>query len=261
MQEKVVVYLIRGGHHQDQRDKLRTLFSSEHFTLVMPNIPLDHHSTENKNYYKNEAYQIGWCLSDCRENYEKSSCIILKDSCKCTAKKEFIYEVIYGSLNNDNPFDVCYLSRYMDKCHLYSNRRKIVKTPFGFAKTSYPHGSDALLFTQKGRDAILGIKPMKNGEFFKPRDTFEKSLHYHVSKGHLDAFCVFPNLFFFDISLSISNRDYIKTNECEDVQNDSDVNKKNCTINIYVAAIIIIILFILIVWAAICVSPSGFSEI
>lgn len=256
MEEKVVVYLIRDGHHSDQRDKLRSLFKSEHFILIVPNIPLE----ENRHYHSNEAYQIGWCLSDCRENYKENSCIILKDSCKCVAKKKFIYEIVYGALNNDKSFDVCYLSKYMDKCHLYSNRRKIVKTPFGLAKTSSPHGAEALLFTRNGRDVILGIKPMKNGEFFKPRETFEKSLHYNISKGYVDAFCVFPNLFFFDISLSTSNQDYIKVNECEDIQNSLTTKNKTCTINIYVATIIIIILFILIVWAAICVSPSGFSE-
>ena len=120
-------------------------------------------------------------------------------------------------------------------------------------KTQSPHGVQALLFTPGGRDVILGAKPMKNGDFFKARESLSKSLNVHIVKGDLDAFCVVPNLIAYDISLALEDRDYLKVNECAPVL--SLKVPGSSSVNIYVAALIIIILLILIIWAAVHVAP------
>ncbi len=254
MEGKVVVYVIRDRHHEDRRHIVQKLFRTKDFTVVIPDIPYDSIDSDAKNpYERQEAYQVGWCLSDAKEKYPKQPVLILKDSSLCVVNPDTVYKVIYGVINNDTPFHVCYLCRWNDKCHLHSHRRKLKGLAMYVAKTQSPHGVQALLFSPTGRDTLLGQKPMKNGDFFKARESLSKTLHAHIVHGNLDALCVMPNLIEYDIRLALEDDDFVKVNECTSVLHSGDVHPN--AINIYVAALIIIILLFLIIWAAICVAP------
>jgi hypothetical protein len=245
----VVVYIIRDEHHQDRRMRLRSLFSSDIFRVIVPNIPF---TDEDSTKEKREAYQVGWCLSDAKESFPKNPVIVVKDSSLCVADSETVSGVISSCLSVGD-FHICYLCKWSDKCHLYSHRKEVSHTKNSIAKTQSPHGVQALLFTPEGRDLVLGIKPMKDGEFFRARGSLSKSLNHHIVRGHINAFCVVPNLVAFDISLATDDEDFLKVNECEPV-NYPIVDGGN-GVNVYIAIIIIVILFIVLVWAAIAASP------
>lgn len=248
---KVVVYLIRDVHEEDHRKRVQKMFRHENFTVIAPDIP---YKEDVVGYNTQEAYQIGWCLADSRENYPKQPVIVLKDSSMCLSGSNTIYNVVSEALNNnDHNFDVCYLCKWKDKCHFYTNRQQISKTSYSLVKTRNAHGCQALMFTPQGRDIILGVKPMRNGEFFKGRVSFDKTLHTHVANGSIIASTISPNLFTYNLGLAVNDEDFLKVNECDAIH----LNKASKSpINYYVAVLILVILFALIVWAAICVSPQ-----
>lgn len=253
MKDPIVVYVIRDVHHEDRRSKLVGLFKDDDFHVIIPDIGYDVTETPDNVYNRHEAYQVGWCLADAKENYPTQPVLIIKDSSLCVADPDTISEVVYSSLNAGGNFHICYLGRWNDKCHLHSKRKKIRGTMSHVAKTQSPHGVQALLFSVMGRDVVLGLKPMKNGKFFKARESISRTLNLNIVRGNLDAFCVVPNLIAYDISLAQEDEDYLKANECTTVLGFGNTNSNS--INIYVAVLVIIILLILIVWAAISVSP------
>lgn len=258
MEGQVVVYVIHDEHHEDRRSRIRNIFKKKDFHVVYPEIPYKDVDMEVGNrryelYDRHEAYQAGWCLADAKEKYPANPTLIIKDSSLCAADQDTVSDVIHSSLSNKESFHVCYLCKWNDKCQLHSRKKRVKGTMSHLAKTQSPHGVQALLFTPEGRDVVLGVKPMKNGEFFKARESLGKSLNVHIVKGNLDAFCVVPNLIAYDISLALEDRDYLKVNECAPVL--ALGGSGSSAINIYVAALVIIILFIIIVWAAIYVSP------
>ncbi len=254
MEGKVVVYVIRDRHHEDRRHAVQKLFRTKDFTVLIPDIPYDSIDSDTTNpYERQEAYQLGWCLSDAKEFYPKQPVLILKDSSLCVADNNTVYNAIYGVLNNDTPFHVCYLCKWNDQCHLHSHRKQLKGTAMYVAKTQSPHGVQALLFSVNGRDTLLGLKPMKNGDFFKARESLGKTLQAHIVHSNLDALCVMPNLITYDIRLAQKDDDFVKVNECTSVLHFGSSSPN--AINIYVAALIIIILLFLIIWAAICVAP------
>jgi len=258
MEGKVVVYVIHDEHHEDRRSKIRNIFKKRDFHVLFPEIPykdvdMEVDGKRYELYERHEAYQVGWCLADAKENYSKNPVLVIKDSSLCAADRDTVSDVIHSSLSNSESFHVCYLCKWNDKCQLHSRRKKIKGTMSSLVKTQSPHGIQALLFTPDGRDVILGVKPMKNGEFFKARESLGKSLNVHIVKGNLDAFCVVPNLIAYDIGLALDDRDYLKANECSPVL--AFGVSGSSSINIYVAALVIVILLILIIWAAVCVAP------
>lgn len=250
MEDKVIVYIIRDEHHEDHRSKVKSIFHSDHFIIEMPEIPLN----EDLGSERREAYQVGWSLSDAKEKYKNYPVLILKDSSLCVADKFTVYDVIFSSLKSGK-FHVFYLCKWNDKCHLYSRKQKVKGSNSHIVKTQSPYGIQALLFTPEGRDVIIGSKPMKNGEFFRARNSLSKSLNKNIAKGYIDAFCVVPNLIAYDIGLASDDKDFLKLNECAPILRFN--SETNGAVNVYIAVIIIFILLVIIIWAAIVVYPRS----
>lgn len=248
----VVVYVIKDSISSDYRAKVAQLFENKDVEVRIPDIKYGDILSENHLPERQEAYQVGWCLTDSKDTYPSNSVLIVKDSSTCFAGKEILNKVLREIRKIKHTFHVCYLGKWGDRCHLYSQRTRIKGTNYDIVKTSFPHGIQALFFSPEGRDVILGAEPMKNGEYFRARGSIAKSLTSNIRRGNLDAYCVTPNVIDYDLSLSLKDEDYLKLNQCEGVLR---IDESKSGINRCVAIFVIIILLIIIVVAAITVYP------
>lgn len=250
----VVVYILQDGI-EDRRAEMKTFFKETEdlkYKIILPEIHYQskHNSIHPKEAHK-EAYHVGWCLLDAKENYPDQNIIILKDTCLCNASQETLQTILQKYIEQSSEFHLGYLCRWEDKCHFHSDKKPI--TGGYIAKTVSPNGLQALMVTPEGREILVGAKPMKNGHFFKPETSLNDHLNREIYNGNIEAICVVPNLFSYDIRQAQSNEDFVKVNECESVP--SGLYSKGSSINQYIILLIIIILLIFIIWAAIKVSP------
>lgn len=247
----IVVYIIRDEGKVDNRSKISKYFDDKSIQVLIPEIKYEDILTEGKLPQRHEAYQLGWCLTDARKKYGDKSILIVKDSSKCISSNHTVSKIL-KEIDRDKQFHICYLGKWGDKCHLYSHRKRISSTDYDLVKTSNPQGLQALVISPLGRDIILGIEPMNNGEYFHGRGCIHENLSSYIRKGNITAYCITPNLINYDLSLALKDEDFLKINECEPV-----VNKNNCRsgINRYVSVIVVIILLVIIIAAAISVYP------
>jgi hypothetical protein len=261
MADSIHIYLIQEDPSEDLRKQVAKYFSSTHYNVHVPNIeynPLtvddvEKGSTSRKSEAHYEAYQIGWCLLDAKERYPTSSVIIIKDTSLLVSSQEVLDNVLNYYLSQENSYHIGYLCKWEDKCHLHAKKQNIPDTPNYIAKTKSPYGLQSVIITPSGRDILIGQTPMKNGKYFKPEECLSFSLNREIHTGNLEALCVVPNLFAFDLRLARRDEDFLKANECEPI--DVKLYSKSSSINQYIVILIIIILLIFIIWAAIKVSP------
>jgi hypothetical protein len=258
----IQIYLIQEDHSNDRREKIaHTLSSNNRYNLHIPNIEynpisvhsIDKGSTSKKSESHYEAYQIGWCLLDSKEKYPSDSTVIIKDTSLLMASEETLDNVLDYYLERQEQYHIGYLCRWEDKCHLHAMKRNISESEYYVSKTISPYGLQAFVVTPHGRDILIGQTPMKNGKYFKPEECLSMSLNRQIQNKNIDAMCVVPNLFTFDLRLARRDEDYLKVNECEPI--DSSLYVQSSSINQYIVILIIIILLIFIIWATIKVSP------
>jgi hypothetical protein len=200
----------------------------------------------SKNDYEN--YQVMYCLADAKQQYPNEPVIIVKDTSVCNADPLTIANIVRASLNGP-PFDLCYLCKWLDQCQLYTDKRQIPDKSTVIAKTQSPHGVQCILFSVSGRDTVLGLKPMKNGNFFKlsPGYSLGKQLNEDIFEGGINAIVIVPNLIEFDLRAAVTNDDYLKLSECAAVtstQAQSDTSS-------YIWFFVIVIFVAILIWAAI----------
>jgi hypothetical protein len=254
-EQRIPVYIIRDQHYEDRSNAVASLFIPETFLTIVPAIPSGS-ATTDKNYYNHaEAHQVGWCLRDAKTRFPAQPLIIVKDSTICVADPQTISDIITSTLalsGSKETFHLCYLCKWMDKCQLYSNRKSIPGTMATVVQTQSPHGIQAILFTPQGRDTILGKIPMNNGQRFQGRDSLSETFNREIVAGNLTALCIVPNLMEYDIRLASRDCDYLKSNSCAPIP---VLRQQSSSINIYVAFIIVVILLVVLVWAAAYVAP------
>jgi hypothetical protein len=253
--QRIPVYIIRDQHYEDRSNLVASLFIPQTFLTIVPDIPLGSPKSDKNYYNRAEAHQVGWCLRNAQKRFPNQPVIIIKDSSICVADPQTISDIITSTISlsvGEETFHLCYLCRWMDKCQLYSNRKSIPGTTTGVVRTQSPHDIQALLFTPQGRDTILGKIPMNNGKLFQARDSLSETFNREIVAGNLTALCIVPNLMEYDIRLASRDCDYLKSNACAPIP---VLHQQSSSVNIYVAFIIVVILLIVLVWAAAYVAP------
>lgn len=214
---QVAVYLLASDVNSTRTTKLSSLFSNPLFSLNVIAISPPSNMTPEKNMSVKdliESYRIQWCLKDAKNRYPKNHVIVAKDSSISDASPNRIADVVSAATNNGQ-WDVCYLSKWMDRCDLYSNKKPINGTMTTLTKTVSPHGLQAIILSPKGREVILGNQPMKNGEMFDLLEApLSQNLNEKIVSGNLEATATVPNLLTYDITFANKSSDYLKTHEC-----------------------------------------------
>lgn len=121
-------------------------------------------------------------------------------------------------------WELCYLTKWLDRCDLYKVVAKMNGVP-KIVKTYSPLGIQAILFSPKGRDIVLGKSKMKNGKYFTPIVyPLGEQLSQEIGLKNISAVCIIPNLFDFNVMLSQNDLDLLKLSQCR--LPDSNINEE-----------------------------------
>lgn len=168
-------------------------------------------------------------------HHSKDSTIIVRQSTTSLAHPDKIYEIIKEANANKDKFDVFYLTAWNDACQ---KRRTFIKE-HNLYYTYEPNGSQAIMFTPRGRRRVLGDEDMEN------KEKLHGCMHQAVAKEQLVAITCFPNLFYFDPEAAINNNEFLYLNECRQVKNTAD----SATTTAYIWFIIAFVLILIVGYA------------
>lgn len=139
-----------------------------------------------------------------------STVIICKDTAVSATPTDIILSIVDAALTEDESIDVLYLSKWMDRCDLYSEKREFGAVKI--VKTFSPNGFHCLLFTPSGRKKLLNMhNPKDNALIDKPLSLV---LNSYIGSGLLNAATTYPSLVQFDISKRKNDDELLKTTEC-----------------------------------------------
>jgi hypothetical protein len=120
-------------------------------------------------------------------------------------------------------------------------------------RTQSPNGIQAMIFSTRGRDIILGQLPMRNGKKFNVNMPLSDRMNQEIFNGNIVATCIVPNLFDFNLFKSKSVKDYDKLRPCGDQQTVANDFSNN--FSAYWWFIGAVVLIFIIAWALIQLGP------
>lgn len=199
--DPVLVYVIQDGNLTDSKNTIN-IFNSPQFIVSTPVIPL----SEEQDF---DQRQIKWSLEDSLK-VPTSPVLIIKNTSISAASPDLIYQVSFQVLR-DPSIDLLYLCKWQDRCHLYTDQEYF--QGISLSNTYSPQGFQAVVFSPKGRNILLGIQPMKNGKNLASLDDIPRE----ISNGNINAKATSPNLINYDINTATRYKEYDKTVECAPV--------------------------------------------
>lgn len=255
---QVAVYIIPETSNPINIERVKLLFENSLFdvNVIERAPPANLESNDRLNRLeKMEIHQYFEVLSDSLEKYPNRSVICIKDTSITNSSAENIADIVIGAITSGD-WDICYLCKWLDRCDMYTQRKRIHGKSTIIAKTYSPYGTQCIMFSPKGRELFLGLQTLNTGRRFPPlKDSLEVALHQAIISNELNAICVIPNLFNYDITLNSADHiDWNKTSEC---QNPPSLIKKNVKSiyetpeqynkNIYLIILVILIFVISVV--------------
>jgi len=225
--KKVIVYILGSK----PENKLENLFDQSYFSVIRS-------KTETNDYWEN----LSQCLGDAKRNHPDSFVIVIQRNSICSGNKKTVREAVSTAISRLQ-FDIFYLCKWMDKCQLYTDIYNWEN--YFTAKTQAPNGTQAILLSPRGVDVILGKKPMENGQTFNGKGNTGELLRENITSGNISASCLVPNLFDFDIRTSLSNSDYSRLTQCQDIPPSTTQSSSSNTS--FGAFLIVLFLFIILV--------------
>lgn len=258
---KIIVLILQIDDVTGARSNyLKNLFTNPLFKVEILNIPEPPSIQPTNNLSGKQItdnYRINKALTISKNNYDTYPIIVIKDSSITYANKQTIISMIEKVINNNVEFDIYYLCKWLDMCQKYTDLNLKQETFDGskIVSTQAPYGIQSLMFTPHGRDIILGIKPMRNGQMLAIDKPLSIVLHDEIMNANIKAICTVPNLFNFDISLATHNNDYMKLDECKNIPPDNNGNQSPGTVAGYVWFAVILLLVLIVAWAVMRVGP------
>lgn len=220
------VYILTDGEHSQEVSRLIDLFEYEQIDCQAVQIPRPIGINEQRNFSADkiyEAFQVQWCLNESLKNSDHGV-LILKDSSIAGICKDHLLRLLEYIHLRDASFDLFYLCRWQDECQRMTDISDINGIDVKIGRTYSPMGIQALYFSRKGRDILLGHQPMRNGENLMINMDLDRILRKNIYNGNIKALCTTNNVFEFDVTRSTSNDDYIRTCGCRAVSDNIDEN-------------------------------------
>jgi hypothetical protein len=253
-QHKILVYIIHGMGNQSHMKSLIDVFGdnkSEIFKIKTADRPI---SDDNQKNLK-QAYYDG--LKYSYQNMKEYPVLIILDSSTTLLNYDLLKSYIMQISTLELDYDLCYLSKWQDQCqkHTTIEDQKDIKMTYS------PHGLQAIMFSPKCRDNILGLDSKHS--FNIDTDDLDYELNLNVENSTFKAITLKTNLFNFDPNLARRNTDYNKFNECVEVgPNDGFKAKANANTDtdsssstttnwtwLWILILILVVIFILIILA------------
>lgn len=256
----VIVYILNDNKIDRESNnvlnaRIRRIFSHSSFIVYESSHTIPSFISPD-NEEKIEIFGVKSILQECASKYATLPCIVVKNTSVSVTSADIIAAAVQRALgeavlshNDPNyPFDVCYLCVWDDKCQLHTDKKE-VGDGLSLVTTQAPQGLQCILFSPSGRDIVLGNKPMKNGELFACKSCLASSLTEAIFNGNLTAACFSPSLLHFDINYAVTNDDFNKRRQCEQVNTRQLGEVKMGYSELYwvlIALAIVVIFFIII---------------
>jgi hypothetical protein len=216
---RIPVYILPTDTPDGTKSLVDLFWKSKLFKVIevppqMKNIGLSDAATE--------ADQVIDSLKSARKCFPDDYCIIIKDTSVTNSTTDEIVKIVLTAidLNRDHrgcvmhKWQMCYLSRWLDRCDLYREEAEI-KGVTKIVKTLSPFGIQAIMFSPEGRDIVLGKKKMRNGKYFPPISLpLGDQFNENIGEENINAICVVPNLFEFNVMMATNELDFLKLSEC-----------------------------------------------
>jgi hypothetical protein len=221
---RAVVYILAQDPESERTAAVERLFDNELFMVNVVNIAVPKEQKIVRfgpaltTAQTIEAYRVLWCLTDAKKRYPDCPVAVVKDTSVSNVDANTLANIVKVTLQQAD-WDLCYLCKWHDRCDLYTNKKAIDGRSTVIAKSQSPHGVQAILFSLKGRDAILRVRPMKNETSFPEVLNRPIGVIFNdaIVSGLLDAIAVVPNLIEFDVNAAKNNADFMKLSECRTV--------------------------------------------
>jgi hypothetical protein len=170
---------------------------------------------------KNELYRFILSLKDGAKT--NNPVLYITDTSITDADAATIEAIVTSLLTNE--WDVCYLSKWLDSCDLYTEKKQINSNGTILVNAVNPHGLQAIL-VRPDRFIVqqnTGEVSLKDGTKIEFENTISQTLQKLISNKKIIATTVSPNLFSVDPSTIERKEDWVKLNECRDPRRPSDV--------------------------------------
>ena len=209
------------GGISPQAKRLYDLFASPLFQTTI--LKLDSPAKNIKTNYpgfdtesSNELYRFILALKDGINTNSKEPVLYITDTSITDADAGTIESIVTSLLSNN--WDVCYLSKWLDSCDLYTDKKQINKNGTVLVNAVNPQGIQAFLIRPDRflLDANTGEVSLKNGNKIAFEKNLSSTFQKLIAAKQINAATVTPNLFNVDPLTITKNEDYIKLNECRD---------------------------------------------
>ena len=201
-----------------QSKRLFDLFSSPLFQTTI--LKLDQIPNQIKTAYPKfseeslaELYRFMLSLKDGSKNNEP---ILYITDTSITDADSATLDAITASLLT-NEWDVCYLSKWLDACDMYGEKKQINKNGTVLVNAVNPHGIQALMVRPDRFkvDISSGQVSLKDGTKIEFEGDLTKTLQKLIAGKKILATTVSPNLFNVDPQTIVEKKDWVKLNECQ----------------------------------------------
>jgi hypothetical protein len=142
---------------------------------------------------------------------ESENILLLKSDIIPIVNDNDLNKIIEYLEQNEN-YDIAYLSRWLDRCDLIEKVDKIEGTSFEVIKPHILNGTSALYFNKKGKNKILSMFS----------DLYLQPLSFTLNSKNINKIAITPNPFQFDYTMAKSKNDYLKTSECKIPLNETN---------------------------------------
>lgn len=209
------------GGISPQAKRLYDLFASPLFQTTI--LKLDSPSKNIKTNYpgfnneaSNELYRFILALKDGINTNNKEPVLYITDTSVTDADASTVEAIVTSLITNN--WDVCYLSKWLDSCDLYTDKKQINKNGTVLVNAVNPQGIQALMIRPDRflLDANTGEISLKNGNKIAFENDLSSTLQKLIVSKQINAATVTPNLFNVDPMTITKSEDYIKLNECRD---------------------------------------------
>ena len=246
------VYVVDDDVHGLRCRSAKTFFAPEDFQVYQDNSdprPLSNCGEKLSARQRLEYYRFHHCLLAAERQHPQQHCLVVKNTSVSLLSSRRLADLISSCTQED--YDLLYLCRWRDKCHVSFGKKWLAKHQVTIAETYSPHGCQAVVISPRGRRQIL--ERLQGAPLVC---SLEMELRKGIEGGRFRAQAVTPNVINYDLSLISDNRDYVKFQLCTAAPKISGSKKVSSSLLPSVGILLLLILAV-VAWYSLYRAARG----
>lgn len=229
MSDNFVFYII-SDNNRSLIDRSLSLFENrDNITIEIPTIIIP--PKFNTNYDLCLTYKVLWILDDSKRRYQDFNTFILLDSSLSLIDPSRVSDIILGSVSLPN-WDLIFFNKNLERCDLFRDQQEIGDV--SYVRNFNPNNIQSTLFSPNGRDILLGLIDMPDGNRFKTTNLFI-DLQSNLISENIISYVTTVNIFVYDILLNPDNIN--RVSDCAKIKEVADNN-----LFVYVSIVFILVI-------------------